>query len=228
MTKLSPIITDIVHTAMKAALTDDEQIQRQGLADIYDAIASVLHVDHRASPVDLAKKLGRTAAVSAADPSSASRRDGGGTEEPAVSGCPSLGPKVFPSGADGTEPAESDKNPFYEFYGLKLNRFGGAGLNAKLIGKRVKVDKSVQVFEIEVKRSSLATGARAFVTENGELIFSIVGGKSFAAVENMAISALHAMLKRRCDNNKRKNLRRARKAAAKRAAAQALIDKELA
>ena len=94
----------------------------------------------------------------------------------------------------------------------------------KLIGKRVNVDKSVQVFEIDVKRGSLATGARAFVTENGELIFSIVGGKSFAAVEHMAVSALHAMLKRRCDNNKRK----ARKAATKRAEAQALIDKELA
>lgn len=206
MTKLSPIITDIVHTATQAARVDDEQIQRQGLADIYDAIASVLHLDHRA-----------------AKPAEAST-----DEPPAVSGCPSLGPKVFPSGADGTEPAESDKNPFYEFYGLKLNRFGGAGLNAKLIGKRVNVDKSVQVFEIEVKRSSLATGALAFVTENGELIFSIVGGKSFAAVEHMAIFALHAMLKRRCDNNKRKNLRRARKATAKRADAQALIDKELA
>ena len=206
MTKLSPIITDIVHTATQAALTDDEQIQRQGLADIYDAIASVLNVDHRA-----------------AKPAEAST-----DEPPAVSGCPSLGPKVFPSGADGTEPAEDGKNSFYEFFGLKLNRFGGAGLNAKLIGKRVNVDKSVQVFEIEVKRSSLATGARAFVTENGELIFSIVGGKSFDAVEHMAVSALHAMLKRRSDNNKRKNLRRARKAATKRAEAQALIDKELA
>lgn len=29
-------------------------------------------------------------------------------EGPAVSGCPSLGPKVFPSGADGTEPADGD------------------------------------------------------------------------------------------------------------------------
>ena len=71
MTKTTEVITDIIHTATQAALADDEQIQRQGLADIYDAIASVLHLNHRAAPVD-------------------------------------LGPKVFPSGADGTAPAEDD------------------------------------------------------------------------------------------------------------------------
>ena len=190
MNKMKEVISDIIDTAAQAALTDDEKVARQGLADIYDAIASVLHVDHRAAkPV-----------------------------APIIPGCPSLGPKVLPSGFDGVEPAEEKKNPFYEFYGLKLNRFGGAGLDAKLIGKRVNVDKSVQVFEIDVKRGNLATGARALVTENGEMLFSLVGGKSFVAVEQMAVSALHAMLKRRCDNNKRKNLRRARKAAAKRAA----------
>lgn len=31
------------------------------------------------------------------------------TEEPTTLGCPSLGPKVLPSGFDGTEPGEADK-----------------------------------------------------------------------------------------------------------------------
>ena len=211
MTKLSPIITDIVHTATQAALTDDEQIQRQGLADIYDAIASVLHLDHRCF-----QSHNHPIAQS--------------PNPPIIPGCPSPGPKVFPSGADGTEPAEitQSSNPFYEFHGLKLHRFGGPGLDAKLIGKRVNhpsSQPSVQVFEIDLKRGSLATGARAFVTENGELLFSIVGGKSFAAVHEMAVSALHALLKRRDKANKRQKARRA----AKRAAAnQELINKELA
>ena len=161
-----------------------------------------------------------------------------GNDEPAVSGCPSLGPKVFPSGADGTETAEitqssnppitQSSNPFYEFYGLKLNRFGGPGLNAKLIGKRVNhpsSQPSVQVFEIDLKRGSLATGARAVVTENGELLFSIVGGKSFAAVHEMAVSALHGLLKRRDKANKRHKRARAAK---RDAAAKALVEKELA
>ena len=46
------------------------------------------------------------------------------------------------------------------------------------------------------------------------MLFSIIGGKSFAAVEQMAISALHSLLKRRADRNKRHKARRARKAAA--------------
>ena len=109
---------------------------------------------------------------------------------------------------------EEKENSFLEFYGLKLNRFGGAGLGTKLIGKRV--NGTVQVFEIEVKRGNLATGARAIVTENGELLFSLVGGKSFVAVEQMAVSALHRLLKRRADNNKRRYLaRKAKRAAAK-------------
>ena len=154
-------------------------------------------------------------------------------------GCPSIVPPHLPSGADGTEPAAIEQsnnpnnqnnksNPFYEFYGLKLQRFGGPGLDAKLIGKRVNhpsSQPSVQVFEIDLKRGSLATGARAFVTENGELLFSIVGGKSFAAVNEMAVSALHALLKRRDKANKRHKARRAAKRAA---AAHALINKELA
>lgn len=220
MTKLSPIITDIVHTATQAELTDDEQIQRQGLADIYDAIASVLHLDHRGF-----QSHNHPIAQS--------------PNPPIIPGCPSLGPKVFPSGADGTEPAaieqsnnpnnpNNSSNPFYEFHGLKLHRFGGPGLDAKLIGKRVNhpsSQPSVQVFEIDLKRGSLATGARAFVTENGERLFSIVGGKSFTAVHEMAVSALHALLKRRDKANKRHKARRAAKRAA---AAKALVNKELA
>ena len=230
-------IRKIVEDSIADVAPDYEMLARQfsrpcfdadKLAKAIEALASEKPVDYPTfyTPgwlVDLAKKIcgsetlpPRGGAVSAAPTGETpvAQVD----ESPAVSGCPSLGPKVFPSGADGTEPAEPDKNPFFEFYGLKLNRFGGAGLNSKLIGKRVNVDMSVQVFEIEVKRGNLATGARAFVTENGELLFSIVGGKSFAVVENLAISALHSLLKRRFDNNKRKNIRRARKAAAKRAA----------
>lgn len=121
-----------------------------------------------------------------------------------------------PDSPDSRSEAKAEKNDNLEFYGLKLNRFGGAGLGTKLIGKRVNVDKTVQVFEIEVKRGNLATGARAFVTENGELLFSLVGGKSFVAVEQMAVSALHRLLKRRADHNKRKNLaRKAKRSAAK-------------
>ena len=210
MTKLSPIITDIVHTATQAALTDDEQIQRQGLADIYDAIASVLHVDHRA-----------------AKPAEAST-----DEPPAVSGCPSLGPKVFPSGADGTEPAEDGKNSFYEFFGLKLNRFGGPGLGTRLIGKRVNhpsSQPSVQVFEIDVKRSNGVFGNTATATENGELIFKIEGSVRFNLVEMMAVAALHRILKHRAYTNAKKRRRRARKAATKRAAeTKAIVSKELA
>lgn len=110
-----------------------------------------------------------------------------------------------PNSPDSRSEAKAEKNKNLEFYGLKLNRFGGAGLGTKLIGKRVNVDKTVQVFEIEVKRGNLATGARAIVTENGALLFSLVGGKSsFDAVEQMAVSALHRLLKCRADKNKAK------------------------
>ena len=177
MIKMNEICVEIVHLATKAACADDEQDKRKALADIYDAIASVLPVDHKAEPATI----------------------------------------------EQSNNPNNKSNPFHEFYGLKLNRFGGPGLGSKLIGKRVNVDKTVQVFEIDVKRGSLATGARAVVTENGELLFSIVGGKCFAAVERMAVSALHSMLKRRHDDNQRRKLARAAKRAA---AAQALVKKE--
>ena len=178
MIKMNEICVEIVHLATQAACADDEQDKRKALADIYDAIASVLPVDHR----------GET-----------------------------------PATIEQSNNPNNKSNPFHEFYGLKLNRFGGPGLGSKLIGKRVNVDKTVQVFEIDVKRGSLATGARAVVTENGELLFSIVGGKSFAAVEHMAVSALHRLLKSRHDGNLRRKLARAAKRAA---AAQDIVKKE--
>ena len=177
MIKMNEICVEIVHLATQAACADDEQDKRKALADIYDAIASVLPVDHKAEAATI----------------------------------------------EQSNNPNNKSNPFHEFYGLKLNRFGGPGLGSKLIGKRVNVDKTVQVFEIDVKRGSLATGARAVVTENGELLFSIVGGKSFAAVERMAVSALHSMLKRRHDVNQRRKLARAAKRAA---AAQAIVKEE--
>ena len=213
MTKLSTIITDIVHTATQAALTDDEQIQRQGLADIYDAIASALHLDHRGFQ-------------------SPNHPIAQSPNPPIIPGCPSLGPKVFPSGADGTEPAEDGKNSFYEFFGLKLNRFGGPGLGTRLIGKRVNhpsSQPSVQVFEIDVKRSNGVFGNTATATENGELIFKIEGSVRFNLVEMMAVAALHRILKHRAYTNAKKRRRRARKAATKRAAeTKAIVSKELA
>ena len=180
MIKMNEICVEIVHLATKAACADDEQDKRKALADIYDAIASVLPVDHKAEAATIEQ-------------------------------------------SNNPNNPNNKSNPFHEFYGLKLNRFGGPGLGSKLIGKRVNVDKTVQVFEIDVKRGSLATGARAVVTENGELLFSIVGGKSFAAVERMSVSALHSMLKRSHDVNLRRKLARAAKRAA---AAQALVKKE--
>ena len=180
MIKMNEICEEIVHLVGKAACADDEQDKRKALADIYDAIASVLPVDHKADPTTIEQ-------------------------------------------SNNPNNPNNKSNPFHEFYGLKLNRFGGPGLGSKLIGKRVNVDKTVQVFEIDVKRGSLATGARAVVTENGELLFSIVGGKSFAAVEHMAVSALHRLLKSRHDGNLRRKLARAAKRAA---AAQAIVKKE--
>ena len=46
MIRMNELFVEIVHLASKAACTDDEQGKRQALADIYDAIASVLNVDH--------------------------------------------------------------------------------------------------------------------------------------------------------------------------------------
>lgn len=43
MTKLTEVITDIIHTACQAELVYDEEIQRQALGDIYETIGKVLN-----------------------------------------------------------------------------------------------------------------------------------------------------------------------------------------
>ena len=169
------------------------------------------------------EKLGRTAAVSAADPASASSRDGCGTEELAVSGCPSLGPKVFPSGADGTEPAPVGYEKFMTLpNGCRLVRFHGSEKIRLLSSRRGTSGHPNNVFEICVDKS----GKKAYVSRDDMPLFTIEGRSvGFNIVEKLAVSALKRYLKDRMTDNARHNRRRA----AKRAAAnKALIEKELA
>lgn len=137
----------------------------------------------------------------------------------------------FPSGADGTEPAE-EKTNWLEFCRLKLERIGAAGQTSTFIGKRVNASEKSnpsQIFEIKVRRSNDVFPATATCTENGELLFKLEGSVSFHQTEYAAVKALKAILQDReyknRDHNRRRRLRRAAKRAA---AAQAIINKELA
>jgi len=44
--KIDAVIGEVIHIACQAELAADEQVKRQALGDIYDALASVLPVDH--------------------------------------------------------------------------------------------------------------------------------------------------------------------------------------
>ena len=193
MTKLSPIITDIVHTAMQAALTDDEQIQRQGLADIYDAIASVLHLDHRA-----------------AKPAEAST-----DEPPAVSGCPSLGPKVFPSGADGTEPADGvyrTPEKIAAFCQSEMQREEARRLR-KIVWRTYasKVDLAVmgktrqngKVYEVRVvKRTADVSDTYAQPKVNGKIVLTGSFTGSAWMAKRMMTAAAQALVNHKAKRNR--------------------------
>ena len=208
------------------------------LAEAIEALASEKPVDYPTfyTPgwlCDLAKKLGRTAAVSAADPSSDSRRDGGGTEEPAVSGCPSLGPKVFPSGADGTEPAEDgDKAKRQaEFFRRKYsfcngifpirftNTEDGAMASCWINGRRFTLDLDVNA------RDDGGHDCAAVIKDNGNVVATIETSRGKATSVQMAFEAFKAYV-RNLSGSGRKF--RSRGGFIKKAETKALIAKELA
>lgn len=215
MTKLSPIITDIVHTATQASLADDEQIQRQGLADIYDAIASVLHVDHRA-----------------AKPAEAST-----DEPPAVSGCPSLGPKVFPSGADGTEQAPEKQQPQtavvrpqrLDDIGMKMEKRvttdeNGVETRIHYAGIRhVTAERPAQLWEIDVAKCD--TGSHITCWRDHERVFS---GSAFFGLSQAADVAISMMIRKIIGDTKKKYRDHFRMIRRNTAETKALIAKELA
>ena len=218
MTKLSPIITDIVHTATQAALTDDEQIQRQGLADIYDAIASVLHLDHRAF-----QSHNHPIAQS--------------PNPPIIPGCPSLGPKVFPFGADGTAPAEDDDKAKRqaEFFRRKYsfcnglfpiryaNTEDGVMASCWISGRRFTMDLDNN------ERDDGGHDCAAVIKDNGKVVATIETqrGKSISA--NVAFAAFKAYVLNLSGSGKLSSRGGFLKQACKRRAeAQALIEKELA
>ena len=51
MSKLTEVITEVIHTACQAELVYDEEIQRQALGDIYETIGKVLKLPADASSV---------------------------------------------------------------------------------------------------------------------------------------------------------------------------------
>lgn len=222
MTKLSPVITDIVHTATQAALTDDEQIQRQGLADIYDAIASALHLDHRGF-----QSHNHPIAQS--------------PNPPIIPGFPSLGPKVFPSGADGTAPADGVyKTPekIVAFCQSELQREEARRLR-KIHWKcyETKVDLAVmgktrqngKVYEVRIaKRQSDVSDTYAQLKVNGKTVVtgSFTGGAWMAKA--MMTAAAQALVNHKAKRKRDSRRNYKKRDAAKRAEAQALIDKELA
>lgn len=71
MSKLTEVITEVIHTACQAELVYDEEIQRKSLVDIYETIGKVLN---------------RTVAAPATDEATAGRggRDGTGEATPTV------------------------------------------------------------------------------------------------------------------------------------------------
>ena len=219
MTKLSPIITDIVHTATQAALADDEQIQRQGLADIYDAIASVLRLDHRAAkPVEASTD-----------------------EPPAVSGCPSLGPKVFPSGADGTEPADGvyrTPEKIAAFCQSELQREEARRLR-EIVWRcyPTKVDLAVmgktrqngKVYEVRVaKRQADVSNTYAQLKVNGKTVLTGSFTGSAWMAKRMMTAAAQALVNHKAKRNRDSRRNYKKRDAAKAAETKALIDKELA
>ena len=214
MTNLSPIITDIVHTATQAALVDDEQIQRQGLADIYDAIASVLHVNHRAAkPIEASTD-----------------------EPPAVSGCPSLGPKVFPSGADGTAPAPEKLAAFCQSEmqreeARRLRKIHWACYQTKVdLSVMGKTRQNGKVYEVRVaKRQADVSDTYAQLKVNGKTVLTVsfTGGAWMA--KRMMTAAAQALVNHKAKRNRDKRRNYKKRDAAKRAAeTKALIAKDLA
>ena len=208
------------------------------LAEAIEALASEKPVDYPTfyTPgwlCDLAKKLGRTAAVSAADPASASRRDGGGTEEPAVSGCPSLGPKVFPSGADGTPPAGDDDKAKRqaEYFRRKYsfcdglfpirytNTEDGVMASCWITGRRFTLDLDNN------ERDDGCHDCAAVIKDNGKVVATIETSRGKATSVPMAFEAFKAYVRNLSGSGRKFG---SRGGFIKKAATKALIAKELA
>jgi len=49
MNKMNEILNDVIHTASQAIISDDEKIKRQAMADIVDALASVIPAERVAA-----------------------------------------------------------------------------------------------------------------------------------------------------------------------------------
>ena len=198
MTKTTEVITDIIHTATQAALADDEQIQRQGLADIYDAIASVLHLNHRAAPVD-------------------------------------LGPKVFPSGADGTAPAEDDDKAKRqaEYFRRKYsfcdglfpirytNTEDGVMASCWITGRRFTLDLDNN------ERDDGGHDCAAVIKDNGKVVATIETQRGKSVSAKVCFAAFKAYVMNLSGSGKFSSRGGYLKQAFKREN-QALIDKELA
>ena len=146
------------------------------------------------------------------------------TEEPTTLGCPSLGPKVLPSGFDGTEPGDSDG---YEKFmtlpnGSRLVRFHGSNTIRLLSSRKGKSGNPNNVFEIEVNKDNKT----AYIRRDDTLLFLVKGEYvGYTFVEKIAVSALKRYIKIRMTDNARHKRRRSAK---RRAANQELINKELA
>lgn len=146
------------------------------------------------------------------------------TEEPTTgaTGVSPVGVTTLQPGADGT-PAAAGKAPNYlDFCRMRMQAFGGKGIETKFIGKRTNLDPTnpVQIFEITVKRPNGTFGSVATATENGELLFRLESQARFSITNTMSVKCLRALLLcREKDNRKRYRLSKRKRAAAAKAAA---------
>jgi len=194
--KIEELIQEIIHIACQAEISADDQVKRQALGDIYDAIASVLPVDHA--------RIARGASPTVAERATpiqpdTPRCDGRACRSATADGL--TGMKKFLHIRDG----------------LQMYRFRGPDCTL-LIGSTQPHDgTSRHLYKIRVSKVE-PNGGQANLYVDGKLIFTLGSRFNPSVVEKMSISALKRWEKVRIQRNKMKLNQRKRKAAEKRAA----------
>ena len=151
--------------------------------------------------------------------------------------CPSLGPEVFPSGADGTEPAPENRQPpihvvrpqLLSDIGMVMDKRvkkGEDGIVTRIhyAGIRhVDANRSAQLWEIDVTKCE--SGSHITCWRDHERVFS---GVAFFGLSHAADVAIYMMIRKIIGDTEKKHRDHFRTIRRNTAETKAIIEKELA
>jgi len=177
--KMNEILGEVIHIAAQAELASDEEIKRQAIGDIYDALSVVMPVDHGSA----------------------------GRESAGRGGTPGTGESAGREGTPGTgEPGTlQGMAKFLKITDrLQLVRFRGPDF-VKLVGRTTAHDgQPPHCYEIKVTK--LERGGIAEARMDDKALFIISTPISWLNAEKLSISAMHRFEKERLYNNRKKHI----------------------